>query len=105
MSDQAILSPAKKIMLEINSLEALKEDLEIELKKKNSRYTAGEVTFGIGLIFIFIFPGIWFLWLFFITLGLLTWISAVIQRKELNAQIAQTRKDLATKRDQLIRAE
>jgi len=105
MSDQANLSPAKKIMLEINSLEASKEDLEIELKKKNSRYTAGEVTFGIGLIFIFIFPGLWYLWLFFITLGLITWISAIVQRKDLNMQVTQIRKDLATKRDQLIRTE
>lgn len=105
MSDQTILSPTKKIMLEINSLESKKEELEIELKKRNSSYLAGEITFGIGLIFIFIFPGLWFLWMFFITLGLLTWISAIVQRKELNVQIAQTRKDLASKKDQLILTE
>lgn len=92
----------ESIIRELSNLEEELFKSERELKSyedkvnstKNNR-TAGSVVLLIGILGILFFFNLWYLWLFLITIGGLTYVTAIIKQKTLRTSISIVEENLA----------
>lgn len=97
-----IPSTPQDLQLEINRLENINEDLEDEFKKKSSRVMSGQIAFGIGLVGIILLSIVWWLWIFLMIIGILTWLSNIGKKNEIAGEIKSNKAKIRRDRDLLI---
>ena len=92
----------ESIIIELSNLEEELFKSERELKSYEDKFnsaksnrTAGSVVLLVGILGIFFFYNLWYLWLFLIIIGGLTYLTAITKQKTIRSSIAIVEENLA----------